>query len=316
MIDVSIIVPVYNVEKYLDKCLSSIKNQSLKNIEVIVVNDGTKDNSQKIIDKYVKEDKRFTSYIKENGGLSDARNYGMKYAKGKYLAFIDSDDYIEHDMFEKMYNAAEKNDADVVECDFVWEYPKKNVIDKTKIEENDLIDIRVIACNKIYRKKLIDKINVKFSKGIRYEDVDWCYKIIPFMNKIVSVKEPLYHYVQRNDSISNNQNEKVKDIYIALQNIIDYYKENKIYDKYKVELEYLHIRILLGSSFLRILDIKDKILRNSILKENWTILNERFPNWKKNDILKSRKDKKNLYYKLINYPMYKICSYIFRLRRR
>src|SRR5574344_2022066 len=103
MIKVSVIVPVYNVEKYLPKCLDSLVNQTLQDIEIIVVNDGTKDNSQKIIDKYAKKYKNIKSYIKENGGLSDARNYGVAKANGEYISFIDSDDYIDKKMLEKMY---------------------------------------------------------------------------------------------------------------------------------------------------------------------------------------------------------------------
>ena len=123
MIKVSIIVPVYNVEKYLDKCLKSLVNQTLKDIEIIVVNDGTKDNSQKIVDKYVKKyPKLVKSYIKENGGLSSARNYGLKYVNGEFISFIDSDDWVRKDMFEKMYQKAKKEDLDIVICDSINVY--------------------------------------------------------------------------------------------------------------------------------------------------------------------------------------------------
>ena len=119
---VSIIIPVYNVEKYLKKCLDSVVNQTLKDIEIIVVNDGSPDNSQKIIDEYAKKYSQIASYTKENGGLSDARNYGIKKSKGKYLAFIDSDDFIDHDMIKKMYNKAVKENLDIVVCNSVEVY--------------------------------------------------------------------------------------------------------------------------------------------------------------------------------------------------
>ena len=315
MIKVSVIVPVYNVELYLDRCLNSIKNQTLKEIEVIVVNDGTKDNSQKIIDEYVKKDKRFKSFIKENGGLSSARNYGMKYAKGEYLSFIDSDDYIEFDMFEKMYNLAKKYSSDVVECDFVWEYPNKNVYDKTKVSSNDYSDLRVVAWNKLYKRSFIEKLNINFTEGVRYEDVDWCYKYLPFMKNFKSLNEVMYHYIQRDSSIANTQNEKVRDIFIVLDNIIKYYKEKNLYGEYKEELEYFFLRILLGSSYKRIIGITDKNLREKILKENWQYLNKCFPNWKNNIILKSKKNLKNRYYKLINYSSYMMMSKILRIGR-
>ena len=107
-IKVSVIVPVYNVEKFIDKCLNSLVKQSLKEIEIIVVNDGTKDNSQKIIDKYVKKyPDKIKSYIKENGGQGSARNYGLKKATGEYIGYVDSDDFVEKDMYKKLYNKEE-----------------------------------------------------------------------------------------------------------------------------------------------------------------------------------------------------------------
>ena len=117
MSTVSIVVPVYNVENYLAKCLDSLVNQTLKDIEVIVVNDGSPDNSQKIIDKYVKKyPKLVKSFIKENGGQGSARNFGLEYAKGEYIAYVDSDDYVETNMFEEMYNIASKENSDIVIC--------------------------------------------------------------------------------------------------------------------------------------------------------------------------------------------------------
>ena len=130
MIKVSIIVPAYNVEQYIEKCLQSLVNQTLEEIEIIVVNDGstdkTKQKIQQFIDKYPQKMK---CYDKPNGGLSDARNYGLPYAQGKYIGFIDSDDYVELNMFEEMYKKAEEEKSDMVECDFIWEYPNKQKID-------------------------------------------------------------------------------------------------------------------------------------------------------------------------------------------
>ena len=125
----SIIVPVYNVEKYLDTCLTSLVNQTLDNYEILVINDGTKDNSQDIIDKYVeKYPEKVFSYIKENGGLSDARNFGIERANGKYISFIDSDDSIDMNYYKDMIDLAEKDGLDLVVADleYVWETTKKS----------------------------------------------------------------------------------------------------------------------------------------------------------------------------------------------
>ena len=122
-IKVSVIVPVYNVEKFIGKCLDSLVNQTLKDIEIIVVNDGTKDNSQEIIDKYVKKyPDKVKSFIKENGGLSSARNFGIEKAKGEYISFVDSDDWLNDDALEKMYNKAKKDKSDIVICDMIDHY--------------------------------------------------------------------------------------------------------------------------------------------------------------------------------------------------
>ena len=125
MIKVSVIVPVYNVEEYLEKCLDTLVNQTLKEIEIIVINDGSPDNSQKIIDKYAKKYKTIKAYTKENGGLSDARNYGLTKANGEYIAFIDSDDYVSIDMYEKIYQKAKSGNFDMVVCDLNIIYDDK-----------------------------------------------------------------------------------------------------------------------------------------------------------------------------------------------
>ena len=113
---VSVIVPVYGVEKYIDKCLKSLVSQTLKDIEIIVVNDGSKDNSQKIIDDYAKKYKNIKSYITENGGQGSARNYGLTKANRKYIGYVDSDDFVEPQMFEKLYKKAVDDDLDIVIC--------------------------------------------------------------------------------------------------------------------------------------------------------------------------------------------------------
>ena len=132
---ISIIVPVYNVEIYIDKCLKILTEQTLRDIEIIIVNDGSLDKSEEIIEKYVKENPtKIKYYEKENGGLSSARNYGLEYATGEYIAFLDSDDYVETNMYEEMYNLAKKENADMVECDFIWEWEYgKKIFDKRRV---------------------------------------------------------------------------------------------------------------------------------------------------------------------------------------
>lgn len=217
---ISIIVPVYNMEKYIDKCINSIINQTYKNIEIIIVDDGSTDKSSKMIDKYKKIDKRIKVYHKKNGGLSDARNYGLEKATGEYIGFVDSDDYIENNMYEILYNNLIKYKADisVVNYNLVYEKDfnyKKNVkeISDRLIILNKIETIKLLfddnkfgnfAWNKLYKRELFN--NIKYPIGRNMEDLGTTYKIIDKCNRIVYDPIPLYNYLQRNNSIVNTIN--------------------------------------------------------------------------------------------------------------
>ena len=259
---ISIVVPVYNVEKYIDRCLKSLVNQTLQDIEIIIVNDGSQDKSEEIIEKYVKENhNKIKYYEKSNGGLSSARNYGIEYATGEYIAFLDSDDYVETNMYEEMYNLAKKENADMVECDFIWEWEfGKKIFDKRreyKTKEDMMKRPRVIAWNKIYKREILNKNKIRFPDGLIYEDLEFFLKLLPHLNIISYINKYFVHYTQREDSIINKQTEKIENIFKILDNIFDYYKVQNIYYKYEKELKYMSRRILLGSSLRRIFKLKD-----------------------------------------------------------
>lgn len=314
---VSVIVPIYNVEKYLEKCINSLLSQTLEDIQIILVNDGSKDNSGNIAKEYKKNNKDRVIYVeKENGGLSDARNYGIKYATGDFIAFLDSDDYIEKNAYEEMYNKAIEENADYVECDFIWEFPNKIRVDKQypyKNKKEMLSFVRVVAWNKLIKRQLITDNNLEFPKGLRYEDVEFTYKLIPLINKFAYVDKPFIHYVQREGSIANVQNERTAEIFTVLDNVIEFYKKNNIYEKYRDELEYNYARYLLCSSLKRMCKIKDKTIRKKLLTENWERLNSNFPNWKENVILKTVNIGKNKYMRTVNKSTYKIYSKILEI---
>jgi glycosyltransferase involved in cell wall biosynthesis len=314
---VSVIVPIYNVEKYLEKCINSLLSQTLEDIQIILVNDGSKDNSGNIAKEYEKNNKNRIIYVeKENGGLSDARNYGLKYATSDFIAFLDSDDYIEKNAYEEMYNKAIEENADYVECDFIWEFPNKIRVDKQypyKNKKEMLSFVRVVAWNKLIKRQLITDNNLEFPKGLRYEDIEFTYKLIPFVNKFAYVDKPFIHYVQREGSIANVQNERTAEIFTVLDNVIEFYKENNIYDEYRDELEYNYARYLLCSSLKRMCKIKDKIVREKLLTESWERLNLNFPNWKENIILKTVNIGKNKYMRTVNKSTYKIYSKILEI---
>ena len=251
MTKVSVIVPVYNVEKYLKKCLDSLVNQTLKDIEIIVVNDGSPDNSDKIIEKYAQKYKNIKAYTKENGGLSDARNYGLKKATGDYIAFVDSDDYVSKDMYKKMYEKAINGNFDMVVCDINYVYENSEEIkraysnikmDTTNIKKT-MINIYPAAWNKIYKKKLF-KTGIEFKKGVWFEDVEFIYRLLPHVKTIGVINEPYNYYMQREGSITSSIDKRIYHYIDNWNGIVEYYKENNFYDKYYNELEYSYVRYL------------------------------------------------------------------------
>ena len=227
---VSVIIPVWNVERYIESCLTSLLNQTLKEIEIIVVNDGSPDNSQKIIDKYVKKyPNKVKSYIKENGGQGSARNLGITFATGEYISFVDSDDWLSEDALEKMYNLAKKEKSDIVICDMVDHYPNKTIYHNcTKYES--VYKVTPSACNKIFKKTIIKDIN--FLSKLWYEDFNFTTKILLKNPKISTISEGLYHCNCREESTMNNNNSlKNLDMLIVINDLIEYQKELNIYDK-------------------------------------------------------------------------------------
>ncbi len=313
---VSVVVPIYNVEKYIKKCMDSLVNQTLQEIQIIFVNDGSTDESGNIAKEYASKYPNKIIYLeKENGGLSDARNFGMRYAEGEYIAFLDSDDYVENTMYEEMYNKALQENSDYVECDFLWEYPDKTKKDKRNSYNNKkemLTNVRVVAWNKLIKREILEKNNISFPKGLRYEDIEFTYKLIPYLNKVSYVDKEFVHYVQRNNSIANVQNERTAEVFTIFDNIIKYYQEKNFYEEYKEELEYSYSRILLCSSLKRICKIKDSKTRKKLIEETFEKLYQQFPLWKENKILNNRSIK-NMYMKSINKFTYPIYTKMFQL---
>ena len=317
MIKVSIIVPFYNVENYIEKCLQSLVNQNLEDIEILLVNDGSQDTSEAIAKQFVEKYPNKIIYLeKENGGLSDARNYAIPYAKGEYIAFLDSDDYVETNMYEEMYNKAKKEDLDYVECDFLWEYPDKTLESKGRQYDSKkemFIHTRVVAWNKLIKREIVQNNHLEFPKGYRYEDVEFFYKLLPLIHHYGIVQKPFIHYVQRENSISNVQNKRTKEIIDVLEHVIAYYKTNNLFDEFKEEIEYTYARYILCSSMLRMVMIEDKKERKESINFAWESLNTQFVNWKKNTYLRN-KGLKNLYMRSVNKLTLKIYTNLARIK--
>ena len=302
----SIIIPIYNVEKYLTKCIESILNDTYKDYEIILVNDGSKDNSQVIIDEYVKEyPDKIKAYIKENGGLSDARNYGITKASGEYITFIDSDDYIEKDYLYHAMNIIDKENPDLLISDlnYIWENSDKEMYQKGLSNRNvnpkkDIFLSPLFAWNKIYKKELFDKLNLRYPKGLWYEDIPVTLTFAVNTNKISYYSGLSVNYLQRDTSIMGSKyNDKMFDIFKIMDMVKDSLNKYNLYNEYKDELEYLAIEQLMwygAFRFLRTDRYKD------LLNKSFEYMNMNFPNYKHNKYLKDIDLKNKLFIKTNN----------------
>lgn len=319
----SIIVPVYGVEKYIDKCLDSLVKQSLKEIEIIVVNDGTKDNSQKIIDKYVKKyPDKIKSYIKENGGQGSARNYGLEKANGEYIGYVDSDDFIEKDMYKKLYNKAKENNYDIVVCgnyNVSEDYQNKNIDTFINNYNTDLENIffgKMAVWNKIYKRDILIKNKLEFKEKVWYEDLAFTLKAIMNSNTFAFIDEPLYDYLIREGSTMNNSNvQRNLEILDAFNDILSYIQHNKK-EEYFSKIEFLAIDHIYISAIVRVLkaEADDKVKRETINKLI-DYMNKKFPNYKNNKYINTLSKNRKIIYKLINIKMYGLINLIFKVKK-
>ena len=234
---ISIIVPIYNVEVYIRNCVDSILGQTYENLEIILVDDGSPDNCGAICDEYRSKDKRIKVIHKKNGGLSSARNAGIDVASGEYLGFIDSDDWIESDMYEALYNALTYYKADISVCGryivegdritTISDSEKAQVFTRSEALSELVLDeysgMKNFAWDKLYKKELFD--DVRYPEGKYYEDIFTTYKLFAKSNKIVDIKSPKYYYLLREDSIcGSNTTSKRYDYCLANIKCLEYIK--------------------------------------------------------------------------------------------
>lgn len=222
---ISVIIPVYKVEPYIRRCLNSVVNQTYRNLQIILVDDGSPDNCGAICDEYAAMDERIQVIHKSNGGLSSARNAGLALADGEYIGWVDSDDWIEPDMFEKLLQKAVAENADVVCCGRYKEYPDRTVIQTwdcdrrlTREEAMDLLLENHLLQNNVWDKlwKRSLYCGIEFPEGRNFEDIAVGYRLFEKADSIINIPDVLYHYLLRSDSIIGNASIKVKmDNYLA-----------------------------------------------------------------------------------------------------
>ena len=320
---VSIIIPVWGVEKYISKCLDSLVNQTLEDIEIIVVNDGSPDNSQKIIDEYVKKyPDKVKSYIKENGGQGSARNYGLEVSTGEYIGFVDSDDFVELDMFEKMYNKAKKDKADIVVCgsyNVSEDYSKKDKDVFVTNYDTDLENVifgKMAVWNKIYKRNIIVDNKITFKEKVWYEDLAFTLKTIINSSKFSFIDEPLYDYLIRQGSTMNNSNvERNLEILQAFDDVLDYiYKNNK--EDYLNLIEFLAIDHIYISAIVRVLRAQaDNKLKHDVIDKLINYMEENFPNFKDNSYINKLSRNRKIIYNLISKNRYNSVKLIFKVKK-
>lgn len=319
-VKISVIVPVYNTEKYLSKCINSLVNQTLKDIEIIFIDDGSTDNSKNIIQEYAKNDKRIKYFYKENGGQATARNLGLEKAIGEYILFIDSDDFIDKNMLNIMYNIAKSNNLDIVYSDYYIYYSEDNKkIEKSvKIKtNNDIINYILSApspCNKLFRRDFLIEQRFKFPEGIIYED----FASIPALGindpKIEYIEKPLYYYVQSENSTMRNTEYKPKfeNIFEAIENLKKLFTKSNKQEQYKPELEFLYIEHLLRGAAFRFLSFD----KRENIKKIVSVMKQNYPKWYKNKYFKQLPILKKAYTVIIYNENYKVLSILKFLKKR
>ena len=275
---ISVIVPVYGVEQYLDKCIESIVGQTYENLEIILVDDGSPDNCPAMCDKWARKDSRIKVIHKENGGLSDARNVGIEAATGEYLAFVDSDDWLNTEMYQKLYDAMIKEDADYCACNIVSWFNENRQIENNKREY--CVGNSEEFIGRLYNQaqfpvaawcKLVKRTTwgaVRFPVGKIYEDAFTTYRIIDRAEKIVQIPDALYYYRIRENSIMTS--------HFSLKRLMlnEVWKENYLfvkshYPKYSIIARSFwleHLPELIGD-FPKTLTVKEKAAKKNIKKE-------------------------------------------------
>lgn len=290
MTDISIIVPIYNAENYLDKCIESLLNQTKKEIEIILINDGSTDNSEKIIKRY--KDKRIKYFKNENQGIGKTRNFGIEKATGKYIMFVDSDDYIDKNMAKLMFDKALSNGLDMVVCDYYKVINNENIEEKLpsfkpttlKNSPNLLCDINLSPWNKIYKTSLIKDNNIKFVENLKYEDAPFVIESLDKATKIGKVNKCLNYYVIHGNSETTVRDKRVFDILKIIDKIRKNFKDK---DYIKEYLDKLTVRIITNYTIQQRVQL-DKKIGMQFIDESFKYLKQEVPDYKNNKYYENR----------------------------
>lgn len=292
MIDISIIVPIYNAEKYLNKCIKSLINQTKENLEFILVNDGSTDSSEEIIKSY--KDKRIKYFKNKNQGIGKTRNFGMKKATGKYIMFLDSDDYLATNACEELFSKAEKDNLDLVINNFyrVEEETEKKVeviipeFKNTNLKDNKrlLLDVNLAPWNKLYKRELLKKNKIQFVEDLKYEDAPFVVETMDKAKKIGQINKFLNYYVIHKNSETTVRDEKIFDIIEIVDKIRKYFSKRK---EFTETVDKLSVRILTNYTIQQRVQV-DKEVGMQFIDRAFQYMKENIPDYKDNKYYKNR----------------------------
>lgn len=299
MAKISVIIPAYNVETYIGRCLDSLVNQTLSDIEILVVNDGSKDNTEAVVQQYVDDyPGKVRLFTIPNGGAAGARNHALDYVTGEFIGFVDSDDYVQPTMFEKLYTAAMEKEADIVCCAYcrvMSESISNKQFGNRRIRASETFDRSIYDTpllfdevpylwNKIFRADIIKNNGIKFHKELRiYEDLVFTYTAFMYAKKISRINDVLYNYiVYRNDSLTFAFSEKRFDIFKASELLLAAYEKQGVLDEnMRNALLYVilkHIYVILERRTTR----REKKLKRQYIRQVFPFLDDKFPGWQEN----------------------------------
>ncbi|MDE5977506.1 MAG: glycosyltransferase [Turicibacter sp.] len=303
---ISVIVPSYNVESYIDKSFKSLLNQTFKEFEIIVINDGSKDNTLEKLKFYESIDSRVKVIDKANEGVGATRNLGLHLAKGEYIIFVDPDDSLHSDMLQLLYEKALETSANVIVCEHYVCYEQSDAMTVMPIEvkssellfvkeRKDLIfQLNPAPWNKLIKVSWLKEMKIEFPLDYRSEDLTFTTKVLARCQTVAIVHHPLYYYLaNRIDNVSSANDERILHTLQALQDILISYEHWNLKEEFKAELEMLTIKQI-QYELHKVIYLEDKKLANQVIYEFFKFLKINFPDWKKNKYYRSIYQKLNL----------------------
>jgi len=320
---ISVVVPVYNVEAYVEKCVDSVLAQTNRDFELILVDDGSTDGSGAICDRLAEKDSRIRVIHQENAGLGGARNTGIAQARGEWISFVDSDDWLEPDILEKAWQAAEKTEADIALFAFrsVDEQGNTLKVFREEVPKNQALIMEghkeiyltaPCAWNKLYRAELFRKTEIRYPSRVWYEDIRTTLKLFSAAGKAVFLDDIGYNYLMREGSITKNINaDRNAEIIDAFEDILSYFRGNGRFEEYRDELCYLTVFHVYLTASVRVLRIDRK---HPLLPQFREYTAREFPRWKENKYLARLGKKREFLLFLLEKKQYWLIDLLFRIK--